>query len=68
MTYCHQFHNNVKSQVSIFQSMEIHVPGLGSSRVLGPLGSWVLKDPASSRVLGPLGSSRVLVPCFMVCR
>ena len=51
MTYCHQFHNNVKSQVSIFQSMETHVPGLGSSRVLGPL-----------------GSSRVLVPCFMVCR
>ena len=40
----------------------------GSSRILVPLGSWVLWVPGSSRVLGPLGSSRVLRPCFPVCR
>ena len=50
MTYCHQFHTNVKSQVSIFQSKETHVPGLGSSRVLGPQGSCVFKGLGSSRV------------------
>ena len=44
------------------------VYGLESSRVLGPLGSCVLNGPASSRVLGSLGSSRVLSPCFPVCR
>ena len=35
--------------------------------MLGPLGSWVLKDPGFSRFLGSQGSSRVLGPCFPVC-
>ena len=47
----------------------------GSSRVLGPQGSWILKGPESWRVLGPQrswvlygpGSSRALGPYFPVC-
>ena len=59
--YFHQFHNkfNIKGQYFSIYNLSLWVlgpKGHGSSRVLGPLGSWVLQGPGSSRVLQSPGS------------